>query len=242
MWCARSRSWRPPSALAAIALASLAGCYASTQPATDVTQSSAKLNARGTANNGEATSYFELWPTGLPSRQVSTGQGFHWPAGASGPFSRTVEGLYASTGYSFRVCGRDDSGGSAVCAQTLTFTTKAATQDELWGGFFGSPSFNGYARAKSGPNGENASGHLFASDFNGFVTCLRVEGNRAAVGGVGSNSAMLMTVVDNGPTGTDTVQRAVAPAAVAPNCAGASYANQVPVGTDSEGFIVIDAP
>jgi hypothetical protein len=224
-----------------IALAS-GGCYASTEPATDITQSGAKLHAHGTANNGEATSYFELWPTGSPSRQLSTGQGFHWPAGASGPFSRTVEGLYPSTPYSFRVCGRDDSGGNAVCAQTLTFTTKAATQDELWGGFFGSPSFNGYVRAKAGPDGENASGHLSASDFNGFVTCLHVDGNRAAVGGVGNNSAMLMTVVDNGPTGTDTVQRTVAPFAISPNCASASFANQIPMGTDSEGFIVIDAP
>ncbi len=218
------------------------GCYASTEPATDVGQSSARLHAQGTANNGEAQSAFELWPTGSPTRPVSTGQGFRWPAGASGPFSAKVEGLYPSTNYSFRICGRDLEGGPFICAQTRTFTTKAATQDELWGGFFGSPSFNGYARAKSGPNGENASGHLSASDFNGFVTCLRVTGNRAAVGGVGSNSAMLMTVVDNGPTGTDTVQRSVAPVAIAPNCAAASFANQVPVATDSEGFIVIDAP
>jgi hypothetical protein len=225
-----------------IAVAS-GGCYASTEPATDVTQSTAKLNARGTANNGEAQSYFEAWQTGFPSRQVSTGSGFRWPAGASGPFSARVEGLYPSTSYSFRVCGRDlEAGGPFICAQTLTFTTKAATQDELWGGFFGSPSFNGYVRAKSGPNGENASGHLSASDFNGFVTCLSVTGNRAAVGGVGENSAMIMTVVDNGPTGTDTVQRAVAPAAIAPNCAAASFGNQVPVATDSEGFVVIDAP
>jgi hypothetical protein len=224
-----------------IALAS-GGCYASTEPATDVTQSSAKLNARGTANNGDARSGFELWQTGFPSRQVSTGTGFLWPAGASGPFSVKAEGMYPSTSYSFRVCGADVEGGPLICAQTLTFTTKAATQDELWGGYFSGPCCNGYVRAKSGPNGENASGHLSASDFNGFVTCLSVTGNRAAVGGVGSNSAMIMTVVDNGPTGIDTVQRAVAPAAVRPNCAAASFANQVPVATDSEGFIVIDAP
>jgi hypothetical protein len=224
-----------------IALAS-GGCYASTEPATDITQSSAKLHAHGTANNGEAQSAFELWPTGSPSQQVSTGSGFRWPAGASGPFSKQVDGLYPSTDYSFRVCGRDIESGPWICAQTRTFTTKAATQDELWGGYFSGPCCNGYVRAKSGPNGENASGHLSASDFNGFVTCLHVDGNRAAVGGVGSNSAMIMTVVDNGPTGIDTVQRSVAPVAIAPNCAAASFANQVPVATDSEGFIVIDAP
>jgi hypothetical protein len=228
--------------LIGLACMACGGCYASTEPATDIGQSSAKLHAHGTADNGEATSYFELWPTASPSRQVSTGQGFHWPAGASGPFSRIVDGLYPSTPYSFRVCGRDDSGGNAVCAQTLTFTTTAATQDELWGGFFVSPSFNGYARAKAGPAGENPSGHLFASDFNGFVTCLHVDGNRAAVGGVGNNSAMLMTVVDGGPSGTDTVQRSVAPVAISPNCASASFANQVPIGAESGDFIVIDAP
>jgi hypothetical protein len=228
--------------LIGLACMACGGCYASTEPATDVGQSSATLHAHGTANNGEAQSAFELWPTGSPSRPVSTGQGFRWPAGASGPFSARVEGLYPSTNYSFRICGRDLDGGPFVCAQTRTFTTKAATQDELWGGFFGSPSFNGYVRAKADPDGQNASGHLSASDFNGFVTCLQVNGNRAAVGGVGNNSAMIMTVVDNGPTGTDTVQRAVAPAAVPPNCASASFANQVPMGTDSEGFIVIDAP
>lgn len=220
----------------------LSGCYASTEPATDITQSTARLHAHGTADNGEATSYFELWPTGSPSRQLPTGQAFHWPAGASGPFSRTVDGLYPTTSYSFRVCGRDDSGGSAVCAQTLTFTTKAATHDELWGGFFASPSFNGYVRAKAGPAGQDASGHLSAADFNGFVTCLRVDGARAAVGGVGHNSAMLMTVVDGGPGGTDSVQRAVAPVAISPNCGAASFANQTPIGAESGDFVVIDAP
>jgi hypothetical protein len=220
----------------------LGGCYASTEPATDVTPTSAKLNAHGTANNGEAISYFELWPTGLPSHLVPTGQGFHWPAGASGPFSRTVEGLYASTDYSFRVCGRDDSSGPTVCAQTLTFTTKAATQDEIWGGFFANTSFNGYVRAKAGPAGENASGHLSASDFNGFVTCLAVNGNRAAVGGVGASSAMLMTVEDGGLDGPDTVQRTVAPAAIKPNCSSASFANQEPILSEYGDFIVIDAP
>jgi hypothetical protein len=242
MWCARFRSWRPPSALAALALASLAGCYASTEPATDITQSTARLHAHGTANNGEAQSFFELWPTGSPSQQVPTGAGFRWPAGASGPFSATVDGLSPSTSYSFRICGRDIESGPVICAQTLTFTTKPATQDELWGGYFEGPCCNGYVRAKAGPHGENASGHLSASDFNGFVTCLAVSGNRAAVGGVGQNSAMLMTVVDGGPTGTDTVQRAVAPAAIRPNCATASFANQVPIAPESGNFIVTDAP
>jgi hypothetical protein len=41
--------------------------------------------------------------------------------------------------------------------------------------------------AKSGPNGENPRGHFFLKEggfqFTGSVTCVRVVGNRASVGG-----------------------------------------------------------
>ena len=41
--------------------------------------------------------------------------------------------------------------------------------------------------AKSGPNGEYPRGHFFLEEggfqFRGFVTCVRVAGNRASVGG-----------------------------------------------------------
>jgi hypothetical protein len=42
--------------LIGLACMACGGCYASTEPATDVGQSSATLHAHGTANNGEATS------------------------------------------------------------------------------------------------------------------------------------------------------------------------------------------
>jgi hypothetical protein len=41
----------------------LSGCYGSTEPATDIGPESAKLNARGTANNGPAHGGFEYWLT-----------------------------------------------------------------------------------------------------------------------------------------------------------------------------------
>ena len=41
----------------------LAGCYGSTEPATEVAFDSAKLNGRGTADKGPAFSYFEYAPT-----------------------------------------------------------------------------------------------------------------------------------------------------------------------------------
>jgi hypothetical protein len=228
--------------LIGLACMAWAGCYASTEPATEVQQSSAKLHAHGTANNGEATSYFELWPTGLPSLQVSTGQGFHWPAGASGPFSRTVEGLYPSTPYSFRVCGRDDSGGNAVCAQTLAFTTTAATKDEVWGGWFAGPSFNGTIRTKAGPSGESPNGYASSSSFTGFVTCLIADGNRAIVGAVNQEGSMIMTVIDGGPSGSDSASVAMSPLRAPPPCGLARFGGETPIDPDEGELIVIDAP
>ena len=217
------------------------GCYASTEPPTDVGQSGAKLNAHGTANNGEAQSYFEYWPAGSPALSQTSGP-LRWPAGASGPFSWTVGGLYPSTPYSFRVCGRDLGTAEFICAQTRTFTTTAATQDEVWGGWFSGPSFHGTIRAKAGPSGQGARGYLSTSSFTGFVTCLDVDGNRAAVGAVGQGASMLMTVVDGGPSGSDSARVATAPAAITPNCATASFANQMPIGPNDGQLIVIDAP
>jgi hypothetical protein len=218
------------------------GCYASTEPATEVQQSSAKLHAHGTANNGEAQSYFELWPTGSPSRQVSTGQGFLWPAGASGPFSRIVDGLYPSTPYSFRLCGRDLTAADFVCAQTRTFTTAAATKDEVWGGWFAGPSFNGTIRTKAGPSGESPNGYASSSSFTGFVTCLIVDGNRAIVGAVNQEGSMIMTVIDGGPSGSDSAAVAMSPLRAPPPCGLARFGNEMPIDPDEGGLIVIDAP
>src|SRR4029453_4803407 len=93
----------------AVAVVSLAGCYASTEPATDITFSGATFNARGTANDGPASAYFEYGPTSLSGFETRTAS-IRFPAGASGPFSAKpfLGPLYAGTEYKFRVCGRDD--------------------------------------------------------------------------------------------------------------------------------------
>jgi hypothetical protein len=219
----------------------LGGCYASTEPATEVGQSSARLNAQGTADNGEAQSYFEYWPTGSPALS-STTAALRWPAGASGPFSRTVEGLYPSTSYSFRVCGRDLAATNFACAQTRTFTTAAATRDEVWGGWFAGPSFHGTIRARAGPPGGRPSGYLSTSSFTGFVTCLAVDGDRAVVGAIGQGASMVMAVVDGGPSGADSASVATAPVQVPPSCNLASFPSQMPIAPHEGGLIVIDAP
>jgi hypothetical protein len=227
--------------LVGLACIAWGGCYASTEPATEVGQSSARLHAHGTANNGEAQSYFEYWPTGSPALSTTSAP-LRWPAGASGPFSRRAEGLYPATSYSFRVCGRDLSGANFICAQTRTFTTAAASKDEVWGGWFASPSFNGTIRAKAGPSGAGPSGYVSTSGFTGFVTCLDVDGDRAVVGAVGETSSMIMTVIDGGPSGSDSARVAVSPLASPPPCGLASFGNEVPIGPNEGGLIVIDAP
>jgi hypothetical protein len=205
-----------------------------------VRQTSALLHARGTANSGDAQSFFEYWVTGATER--SSSRAFIWPTGASGPFSWRAEGLTASTQYSFRVCGKDLEAPEFACAQTRTFTTPAATEDEVWGGWFSAPVFNATIRARSGPAGQSPRGSLSSSTFTGFVTCLAVSGNRAAIGAVGPDAAMLVTVIDGGPAGTDSARIATAPAPIRPNCGAASFDNQTPIPANDGGVVVTDAP
>src|SRR5579884_666049 len=214
-------------ALAAVAAVVLAGCYGSTEPATNVTYDGATLNARGTANNGPASSWFEYWATADPSSTVKT-YPQSWPAGASGPFSATVSPasgsppLYAGTDYSFRMCGQDQGVGP-VCAQTRTFRTTAPTRDAVEGSWVDPPdsphSNRGSVYAVAGPSGPSgnvqyAHWEYDPYGFKGPVTCLSVSGNRAVVGSVGQvtyyqaqpiPATLLATLVDGGPGAVDQV-------------------------------------
>jgi hypothetical protein len=175
----------------------------------------------------------------------------HWPSGASGPFSEKVAGLYAGNTYSFRLCGGDDGAGSDVCAQTRHFTTSAPVQDSLVGSWGDSPHVNGAVDARSGPAGQSPEGTLAARQlfdtFTGNVTCLKVAGSKATAGGVGhpvdaptANETMLLTVVDGGPSGTDTVAVVITPGATTPP----SCANGLTGGSDpgNSQLVVNDAP
>jgi hypothetical protein len=180
--------------LCLIATALLTGCYASTEPASNVGTDSATLNARGTANKGDAQSWFEYEISGRVGDPQHTTTRF-WPAGASAPFNERVSGLAANTEYSFRVCGQDSST-PRVCAQTRTFTTKPPVMDEVRGSFFGGCCNSFGVPATSGPSGENPQGTLswtsgssfdpVSRGFTGRVTCLQVDGSRAAVVAVGT--------------------------------------------------------
>jgi hypothetical protein len=228
----------------------LGGCYASTEPATDVGSTSAQLNARGTANNGPATSRFEYWITGATTRQSTPPQS--WPAGASGPFSAKVTGLAASTSYSFRVCGADNSGGGATtCAQTRAFKTSAPVEDSAVGYWPNSPHFFGEVDAHSGPSGQSAHGTMSArvsfQAFTGSVTCLLVAGNHATVGAVGNypgepaaKETMITTIVDGGATAADTVNPSITEGSTTPPVCNPFTGSGTIV--DGGDIVVNDAP
>jgi hypothetical protein len=247
-----------PAALIAL---TLAGCYGSTEPATDVGPESATLRGHGTANNGPAHSWFEYWLTGSEGDPLRAG-GQTWPAGASGPISAKVIHLTAGSSHSYRLCGYDENpeGTNTICAQTRTFTTQPAVEDSLWGGFFAGCCSRFDVDARSGPTGANPRGSVrwYASSssspdppriFNGFVTCLAGNGARAAVGAVGkwtqqgspdANATLLITIVD-GRTEEDTYNEVETAGSAPPNCATASFANQNTLLDPQADFIVNDA-
>lgn len=254
---ARVVAW---AALAA-AIAGLTGCYASTEPATEVTQDGARLNAHGTADAGPAETFFEYWPTagGAPVLRTLTRT---WPTGASGPLSEAIGGmtfpgpLSASTQYSFRVCG-NDVGAQPVCAQTRTFTTPAPIRDAargFWADFMSPHAPSGRVDASAGPSGKRPTGTVshflyeFAIAFAGRVTCLRVRGDRAVVGAIGSvtrdgsapdpdadppTASTLLTILDGGPSGVDRTNVAFDPGSGAPPRCSAGATDGTPSASGS---------
>lgn len=236
----------------------LAGCYGSTEPATTITPETAQLNARGTANSGPASAVFRYSLVG--DDEEFTTEPLHFPAGASGSFSKKVSGLAADSDYAYKLCGVDDGQDGLVCANTRTFTTPPAVQDSLTGSYSSGCCASWNVDAHAGPNGENAHGSTryvslpafsIGTEFEGFVTCLEVDGRSAAVGAVGQvrhlgapppdsswhRAYMLRTVVD-GHFDADTVGSAdFVDGTALPNCGSASFANQFTAGS----FVVNDA-
>jgi hypothetical protein len=181
----------------------------------------------------------------------STTRTRQWPAGSSGPFSESVGGLYSAKTYDFRVCGADDANGATSCGQTRQFTTRAPVNDTVTGHWGFSPHFNGSVDASSGPSGQDPQGTLTArrssSAFEGYVTCVQVAGNKAVVGAVGHpaespyyNQTALFTVVDGGPSGTDTIGVTIpAGTSAVPDCASAQFDGE---NDGDTGLVVNDAP
>jgi VCBS repeat protein len=102
----------------------LAGCYAQTEPASDVGSTSATLNAHGFTAGKQGQAFFQY-----SSAKNALGTGFGqqtptltFPTGVSGPFTARVSGLSPGTNYWYRVCG-NDVGDRPFCNSDLEFTT-----------------------------------------------------------------------------------------------------------------------
>lgn len=248
--------------VAAIACLGWVGCYGSTEPATDVERDQATLNARGTANNGPATSVFEYWPTGRQDVTRRTRR-LAWPAGASGPIASTVTPLRPGTPYSFRLCGADE-GQSDICAQTRSFTTSESSEDLVSGGYQRPGGLGATVDAASGPTGENPRGSVSSSStggptgrftFTGNVSCLKVDGHRAVVGAEGTiqpegapgslPATSLLTVEDGVFHDPDTVGESVAYTTSLPppppDCDNASFDGNQTLGPGDGDLMVFDA-
>lgn len=237
-----------PRSLAAalIAAAALTGCYSSTEPATEIGAQSARLNARGTADDGPAYSFFKYQRAFPTSEEVRTPE-LQWPAGASGPFSQVVTGLEEATTYLFSVCGGDE-GEPPACAQQRSFTTRGPDGRDSVKGFWryalqGVTQPSGRVDAESDPQGGGVTGSLshyrtesspdggFSPvDFLGFVTCVSVDGQTATVGAVGieyfgrtdttRRATSLLTVegADDPSAGLDRLRAVTAVGVAPPSC------------------------
>jgi hypothetical protein len=96
--------------------------------------------------------------------------------------------------------------------------------------------------AHSGPTGENANGQAIISAraflVGGTVTCLRVTGNRAVVGGAFSGFGYFFVVEDNAGTGrADTISLATPPEA--PTTCPAEPSDLSLIGAFTRGDLVV---
>ncbi len=129
-------------AVAGLLSVALGACAGGTDPATEVTDVSARLSAHGYSNDGPATWWWEYsriksdLGTSSDTEVCGVGNGPKEPdrrcGPASGgsssnpiPLSVVVAGLQPDTTFYFRVCGQDTNDPSPTCANTRSFTTRA---------------------------------------------------------------------------------------------------------------------
>jgi VCBS repeat protein len=110
--------------VAALGALGLAGCYAQTEPASDVGSTSATLNAHGLTTGKQGQAFFQY---STSKNALGTGFGLQtptltFPPNVSGPFTARVSGLSPGTNYWYRVCG-NDVGDQPFCNSDLEFTT-----------------------------------------------------------------------------------------------------------------------
>ena len=240
--------------LALCAVLACTGCYGSTEPASDITLLGATLNGAGTTDNGDASVFFQLWPSAFPDRLRETLH-FTVPGGTTGPVTRhSGYGLALDTQYSFRLCGAE-GGQPPVCAQTRTFRMPKPDGDAVVGFVPQAYGFRAlFIQAQSDPTGGSPSGDLSVTGaFSGAVDSMQVVDNRAAVHATGtaiqgSNSFRAEACASIGDAGPDTPPETgdLADVQIALTELGQSLGACLPPGADFEGtqdgVAVYDAP
>jgi hypothetical protein len=118
--------------VAAVGALVVAGCAATTDPPSDVTASSARLQAKGRTDSTPAHYFFQYsvnpnaLGTGFGQQTPTRGPipaGVQTSGGGLVAFSEAVTGLRPGTTYYYRVCGGDGQTSGDVCAQVRSFTT-----------------------------------------------------------------------------------------------------------------------
>jgi hypothetical protein len=123
-------------ALLAVA-ACLSACVGSTESATDVASSSARLNAKGYADDGPARWWWEYDSVRADlgtandievcNQSTRCGPASAGSASSPVPLNTVVSGLTPATTYYFRACGQDSNDPAGTCAQVHSFRTTAGT-------------------------------------------------------------------------------------------------------------------
>ena len=131
----------------------LPACVGHTDDATNLTATSATLNAHGVATDGSARAFFR-WGTSSNNLTNST-PGATYPANVEGPHAETITGLSPSTTYYFRACAVDNAG--TLCAELHHFKTLASNGDAVVAaaGDIGDDT--------PSPNGQDETGAIVAS-------------------------------------------------------------------------------
>jgi hypothetical protein len=217
-----ARLGRPVGVLVAGALV-LCGCsFGVTGASDEPTDISARVSGVVGNTNADTTQWwFEYGPTSgymnnTPHRSVSIAS-----ASSRVPVSENVSGLSEGATYHYRLCTRG-SDNAGVCGADATFTTTTGRDSVTGNGVVYDDPAHGiffdasvYALGNSDTAGP-ATGHALTNPGSesphisdaGAVTCLRIVGNRAAVGFLadytdfgGGLIPRVLYVQDNGPTG-----------------------------------------
>jgi len=103
-----------------LAPAAWAGTAYTTEPASEITVSSAQLNGYAASTNTPVTPFFE-WGTTLDYGY----RGAATPQNTNGDVSLKIDKLSCSTTYHFRLYGRPGTSGTTNQGRDMTFTTKS---------------------------------------------------------------------------------------------------------------------